>query len=278
MPSRVPQSVVLSGPSRHAIESVARKWAAAILKDKEATNSDLISIRPGNKMRQIGIEKIRELVHAAYHSPLNGDRKVILVHEAHRLNTSAANALLKTLEEPPENTTLFLLTERPYELPLTVRSRCWWVTLPGQGAREEIEEPFCRWLADFSSWLNEVVERPKECNQERLMAANGLLYRFYCLRQRAIADVEKQKIDPSVATDEAEVESLRVGLIRGRVEALFVAVEETMRQVLVERNCWLHCYRWIEAVDLLEHAYGFVELNLPEEIALETVFWRIAGF
>ncbi len=71
-----------------------------------------------------GIEEIRELRDRIRLVPTEGRYKVYIIDEAHMLTTEAANALLKTLEEPPEHAVLILVTTEPHRLPQTILSRC----------------------------------------------------------------------------------------------------------------------------------------------------------
>lgn len=71
-----------------------------------------------------GIEEIRELRDRIRLAPTEGRYKVYIIDEAHMLTTEAANALLKTLEEPPEHAVLILVTTEPHRLPQTILSRC----------------------------------------------------------------------------------------------------------------------------------------------------------
>ncbi|HEU4798532.1 MAG TPA: DNA polymerase III subunit gamma/tau, partial [bacterium] len=71
-----------------------------------------------------GIEEIRELRDRIRLTPTEGRYKVYIIDEAHMLTTEAANALLKTLEEPPAHAVLVLVTTEPHRLPPTILSRC----------------------------------------------------------------------------------------------------------------------------------------------------------
>jgi len=71
-----------------------------------------------------GIEEIRELRDRIRLAPTEGRYKVYIIDEAHMLTTEAANALLKTLEEPPGHAVLVLVTTEPHRLPPTILSRC----------------------------------------------------------------------------------------------------------------------------------------------------------
>ncbi len=73
---------------------------------------------------QIKIGQIRELQNSISYKPLIGSRKWFLIDEADAMNPEAANSFLKTLEEPPDHSTLILITARPQALLPTVLSRC----------------------------------------------------------------------------------------------------------------------------------------------------------
>ncbi|OLC43675.1 MAG: DNA polymerase III subunit delta' [Nitrospirae bacterium 13_1_40CM_4_62_6] len=90
------------------------------------THPDFLLIEPDQEQAnpQIKIEQIRELEQQLVYHPLVGRRKVCLIDEADRMTPGAANALLKTLEEPPDHSLLLLITSRPSALLATVRSRC----------------------------------------------------------------------------------------------------------------------------------------------------------
>ena len=77
----------------------------------------------------IKVDVVRELVAFALGTPQSGKRKVAVLADAHALNHNAANALLKTLEEPPLGTHLLLSSAHPGRLPATVRSRCQVLTI-----------------------------------------------------------------------------------------------------------------------------------------------------
>jgi len=67
---------------------------------------------------------VREIEQQIMYRPLIGERKICLIDEADRMTIGAANALLKTLEEPPDHSLFLLITSRPAALPATIRSRC----------------------------------------------------------------------------------------------------------------------------------------------------------
>ncbi len=71
-----------------------------------------------------GVDNIRELRESVKYPPQAGRKKVYIVDEVHMLSSGAFNALLKTLEEPPENVIFILCTTEPQKLPQTILSRC----------------------------------------------------------------------------------------------------------------------------------------------------------
>src|SRR5690606_40198536 len=72
----------------------------------------------------LGVEQARNVVSQAAMSPVEGERKVFLFEEAGLMTEQAANALLKTLEEPTPTTVFILVAESEDELPSTIASRC----------------------------------------------------------------------------------------------------------------------------------------------------------
>ncbi|NYF80134.1 DNA polymerase III subunit gamma/tau [Granulicella arctica] len=89
-------------------------------------------IRAGNAVDVIeidaatnrGIDEIRELRDAARYAPARDRYKIYILDEAHQITDAAFNALLKTLEEPPEHIVFMMATTQPEDIPQTVRSRC----------------------------------------------------------------------------------------------------------------------------------------------------------
>ncbi|MFN2509375.1 MAG: hypothetical protein ABR589_11460 [Chthoniobacterales bacterium] len=86
--------------------------------------SGVYLVEPESKSRRIVIEQIRGLEHSLQMRGTAGRRKVAVVADADRLQPQAANAFLKTLEEPPNDSLLLLLSALPEALPDTIRSRC----------------------------------------------------------------------------------------------------------------------------------------------------------
>ncbi len=71
-----------------------------------------------------GVDDIRRVIEEIQYTPVKGRYKVYIIDEAHMLTGNAANAFLKTLEEPPEYAIFILATTEPHKLPITILSRC----------------------------------------------------------------------------------------------------------------------------------------------------------
>ncbi|HUF83112.1 MAG TPA: hypothetical protein VMQ81_00830 [Acidimicrobiia bacterium] len=129
---------LLVGPRGAGVEEAARCFAAALIAPDDngrawdlalrGRHPDVVEFEPTATTYSVNDDVRDRMIPEAYRSPIEGERKVLIVYEAERLrranNDAAANALLKTLEEPPAKTVMMLVTAYPDELPETVRSRC----------------------------------------------------------------------------------------------------------------------------------------------------------
>ena len=100
-------------------------------------HADVAMVRPYKEI--IRVPPMRELEREANFRPFEGAARIFIVEDADYMNLPAANALLKTLEEPPPTSRLILTTSNPTALPATVRSRCQVIWL-GLIAADEIEQ------------------------------------------------------------------------------------------------------------------------------------------
>lgn len=104
---------------------------------------DFLAVAPEERI--IRIEEIRVVEEALSYKPFEGRRKVVVIDEAETMNISAANAFLKTLEEPPADSVIILVTSKPGALPDTIRSRCSRVNfypLPHESCRQVLEDRY----------------------------------------------------------------------------------------------------------------------------------------
>src|SRR6266404_2931601 len=136
--NRLAHAYLFSGPPGSGKQRLAAELASLV---NGTPSSDVFSARardifvaqPESKSRRIVIEQIRDLEHALQMRASNGPRKVAIVSDADRLQPQAANAFLKTLEEPPKDSLLLLLSALPEALPETILSRCIAIPLAPEG-------------------------------------------------------------------------------------------------------------------------------------------------
>ncbi len=145
---RLPHALLLSGPEGAGKGGFATELAASLLcrrprDDGEAcgrcpacqlfaagTHPDFFRIEPEEAGKSIKVDQIRQLCGELAMTSHAAGRKLAIIEPADALNANAANSLLKTLEEPTDNTLIMLVTSVPRRLPATIRSRCQQQRLP----------------------------------------------------------------------------------------------------------------------------------------------------
>ena len=151
----------------------------ACRKIDHANHADVQWIRPEMKSRQISVDQIRELIQTVNLKPTEADWKVAVIVAADRLNTQAANAFLKTLEEPPSRSILILLTAEPQQLLETILSRCLRLNFAGEGGSRKFAPEHVAWLRDFGDQL----AGPKQNLLGRYRVLGQMLARLAALKE-----------------------------------------------------------------------------------------------
>ncbi len=204
---RLSHSLLLHGDDPDTLVAVAHAIADRLLNTPASParfpvkeHPDYFELRPRGRMRFITIGKtespepgtMRDLLPRLYVSPAVAPRKVAILHEVDRMNTAAANVFLKTLEEPPANTTLLLLTTRPYALLPTIRSRVLHFRFPAP-ATVVAADGWAAWLADYQAWLGRLSAgvSGKTAVADQVFTLYGLVARFSAVLDAATAEVWK---------------------------------------------------------------------------------------
>ncbi len=143
----------------------------ACLLSAAGNNPDLIIVKPLDKSKVIRIDQIRDLKHFLETSSHSFGKRVIVLDTAETLNISAANALLKGLEEPPQDAVFLILSDRPKAVMATISSRCRPLKLSSPNAAQAIA-----WLnAQVPSATSEDVEFALDYAQGRVFNALAML-------------------------------------------------------------------------------------------------------
>lgn len=176
---------------------------------------DLIEVDAASRTK---VEDTRDLLDNVQYAPTRGRYKIYLIDEVHMLSTHSFNALLKTLEEPPEHVKFLLATTDPQKLPVTVLSRCLQFNLKNLSA------------AQIVGYLEHIlVEEKVEAENPALWllatAAAGSMRDALSLTDQAIAHGEGQLREAEVASmlgtvDQAHIHQLMEALVAGDGEGL----------------------------------------------------------
>lgn len=176
---RLPHALLLTGPAGIGLthfsnclsakllcqRTVANDFACGECKPcilfQAGTNPDAIRLEAEEKGKQIKIDQIRSLIEKIYLSSQGGGYKVVVIDPADSMNRNAANSLLKTLEEPPEDSLIILVSHQPSSLPVTIRSRCQRLNLPRADDAVAL------------SWLTQTIQTESAKLDELLVIAQG---------------------------------------------------------------------------------------------------------
>lgn len=123
---RLAHAYLITGPVGSGTREVAAGLTGILVNDSAAPlkHPDVHIAEPESKSRRITTDQVRELERELQMRALRGGRKVVIIFDADRLMEQAANAFLKTLEEPPRNSHILLVSNFPELLLETILSRC----------------------------------------------------------------------------------------------------------------------------------------------------------
>ena len=170
------------------------------------------------------VDEMRQLLENAVYAPTRGRFKVYVIDEVHMLSTSAFNAMLKTLEEPPEHVKFILATTDPQKIPVTVLSRCLQFNLK--------QMPAPSIVAHLAAILGEEKIAAEEAALKLLAGcAHGSMRDALSLLDQAIAHGGGKVTEESVramlgAIDDAYLYSILEAVARRDAKALLATAEE----------------------------------------------------
>lgn len=277
--NRLAHALLIHGQNLKQVESFAYELTSKLIEVSQTDDGvewhpDVFSVRPSKKSRVISVDDTRELIRNIQHSPQKGDRKVALIYEVDRLNASAANAFLKTLEEPPLNTTILLLTTRPYSLLATIRSRCQLFRLPT--SNQSLADPRAlEWLRRYSEWLSDLLHaRPggKGTIPHYIMGLYGLIEQFRHIIEAITKETWKEQSQnlPEELGDGERIaleSRISISLRQDFLAAIEVTTEAFARDSLTEKPNVPS--KLIDCIRALESSPRLLNLNMKPEAALE---------
>ncbi len=275
---RLPHGILLFGDALEGLQQVAHSLAGKLLEAKNdpVKHPDFFALRPANKMRQIGADETRAVIGQIQRTANQGGRKVAVIYEADRMNKAAANAFLKTLEEPPADTTIFLLTTRPYDLLATIRSRCMNLRLPA--GLDQLDDPEWRALIeDYKAWLGIVTsgKMDKAAVTNLILGIYGIVARFTATLKRLSDEawaVEKANLPEDISSEEQD--ALETGARKGLRARLLTELERATRDFATADPSQVPAKQLARATAALERSAGLLEVNFQDPAALELFMLR----
>lgn len=263
---RLPHALLLTGAPGSGRRRLAWEIAGMVNEttaEKAETHPDVRKLEPESKSRRIVVDAFREFCAFFFATSFRaGAVKTGIIFDADRLHTNAANAFLKTLEEPPANCLFILVTSNPGLLPATILSRC------AQFALRPIDEHGADPAADqIAAAAGEVLAAPRNlANGAALRLARKLQSALRTARETIEEEMaadfkaEKKRLGDSAEEDWLKDEEAR---LKASVEARALAVRQTLVNAVSER-----------AADVLRARHGVKQLRFP---ALEGETRRLAG-
>lgn len=179
------------------------------------THPDVVYLHPEEPGKPIRVDQVRELLHFLHNTAQQGGYRVVIMEPAESMNVSSSNALLKSLEEPGNNTLLLLVSHQPGQLMPTIRSRCQQITFPMPQPREACE------------WLAKELQQSEEKAEQLLRISQGAP-----LKARDLYQQDLMTLRATLMTSLGD-------LLKARKTAVVVA-EKLFKEDLLQLLDWMH--------------------------------------
>lgn len=285
---RLGHAYLLTGSFHDGMETVAEELASILLSCsliEVKTHPDVHMVEPESKSRKILTEQMRDLEEALHLKPQQGHYKIAIIHDAERMVTSAANAFLKTLEEPPDQTLLLLTTSLPEALLETIRSRC--IQLPIYSAEKPPQSECEKKIAELMKLF---FEREKKYDvAAAFQLARHVQELLASIREEAAESAEEAfhlEKQHFAKTTEGNWEGAREQYFKATAEASVLAQRsliidavasyfgEELRNISNESDNKevVKLLRYLEAIETLR---GSLEGGVQEALALEAGFLEL---
>ena len=222
-----------------------------------------------------GIDNIREVLENAQYAPTAGKYKVYIIDEVHMLSKSAFNAMLKTLEEPPEHVKFILATTDPHKVPVTVLSRCLQFVLRNMTAQQ---------VADHLAHVLDSEQIPYETPALALLgrAAAGSMRDALSLLDQAIAmgsgKVAEQDVRQMIgAVDKRYLYELLQSIAGQNGAALLQKAQEMAERAVGFDNALSELALLLQRIALMQTVPAAVPADDPEYPALKHLAAQLGG-
>ena len=222
-----------------------------------------------------GIDNIREVLENAQYAPTAGKYKVYIIDEVHMLSKSAFNAMLKTLEEPPEHVKFILATTDPHKVPITVLSRCLQFVLRNMTTQQVAEH------------LAHVLDRENVPYQPQALqllgrAAAGSMRDALSLLDQAIAmgsgKVAEQDVRQMIgAVDKQYLFELLEGIINQNGEALLEKAQEMSARAIGFDSALAELAMLLQRLALIQTVPSALANDDPERETLLRLSQALSG-
>lgn len=290
---RIPHALILSGREGVGKLLLAEQLSRLLLCDnpaghqacglchackliKAGTHPDFIAINPEEEGKAISVDRVRSLEQTLTLKPHYAKYRVVLIYPAHKLNRNAANALLKTLEEPGDNNIFLLVTEQLESLPATIRSRCQKIQVP---TPEENESTI--WLKERlpSKDVARLIKISAGSPLNALTLSEGEVEKDYALLESLWAGLVAGKIDPVSAVSKTEKINLQNILewttrwVMELIQAQFQANQQAeANKVLKDLEDGLDLKRLFDLLEQLFQAKRMLGSSVNKQLMLEAIF------
>jgi len=313
------------GPRGAGKGAAARVFAAEILAEgatdpddarrramlDPSPHPDLVWLAPRGAQHMV--EEVREkVIRAASYRPFEGEKRVFVIEAAEQMRDESQNALLKTLEEPPDFVHLILLSSEPAQLLETVASRCHpidFAPLPPDAVESQLDGPADEVAAAARLSAGDVAQARFLLTEAGRQLRAGVLDWKQMLASAEVAGEEAEEVTREALEEEAEAgvkrsakdvadEAKRAGR-RRRTEVLDLGLELAgswyrdlaataagAEEAVFNRDrldelrrdaAGLDPSRPRRAVELVEDTRRRLDLNVSEELALEALSFRLAA-
>jgi len=303
--NRLAHAYLISGAPRSGKQQLAAELASLVNGTQvtdvfSAKAREIFIAQPESKSRRIVIEQIRGLEHALQMQAPSGRLKVAIISDADRLQPQAANAFLKTLEEPPKNSLLLLLSALPEALPETILSRCIEIPLAPHGKyqkKTEEEEKLVKllqqtpreqsWSIQYAYRLAQEFQRLLRTVREQIQSETAQALRNDVARYRDSTD--GAWLEEREQYYKAFTESLYLQRRAGLIETLFAWWSDVLRasnrievkELPAAQSETTAMAKRFDTTDILRRIRSLEDLrdhlgrNIQEALAVEVAFLAI---